>query len=50
MAYYNLIGEYGEGLIRVNVLLDSPDISRETLEFLLWHEFLHLWLKQGHTP
>ena len=49
MAYYNLIGEYGEGLIRVNVLLDSPDISRETLEFLLWHEFLHLWLKQGHT-
>ena len=49
MAYYDLIAEYGEGLIRVNVLLDSPDVSREAMEFLLWHEFLHLWLKQGHT-
>jgi superfamily II DNA or RNA helicase len=49
MAHYDHMGEYGEGLIRVNMLLDSPDVSREAMEFLLWHEFLHLWLKQGHT-
>ena len=48
-AHYGEASEYGDGLIRVNVLLDSPDVSRDTMEFLLWHEFLHLWLKQGHT-
>jgi hypothetical protein len=48
-AHYGDASEYGDGLIRVNVLLDSPDVSRDTMEFLLWHEFLHLWLKQGHT-
>ncbi len=48
-AHYGEAPEYGDGLIRVNVLLDSPDVSRDTMEFLLWHEFLHLWLKQGHT-
>jgi len=48
-AHYGDAPEYGHGLIRVNMLLDSPDVSRDTMEFLLWHEFLHLWLKQGHT-
>lgn len=37
-------------LIRVNCLLDSPDVSSDTLRFLLWHELLHMHLKQGHTP
>lgn len=37
------------GRIRINCLLDSPDFSAETLRFLLWHEFLHIHLKQGHT-
>lgn len=40
----------GVGSIRVNVLLDSPDFSRETLLYLLWHEYLHLHLMAGHTP
>lgn len=39
----------GHGLIKVNRLLDSPDVSAETMRFLLWHEYLHLFLKAGHT-
>lgn len=35
--------------IRINRLLDSPDIDEATLRFLLWHEFLHIYLQQGHT-
>jgi hypothetical protein len=38
------------GHISINCLLDSPDVSAETLRFLLWHEFLHVHLNQGHTP
>ncbi|MGQ0736189.1 MAG: hypothetical protein ACT4QD_21370 [Acidobacteriota bacterium] len=38
------------GRIRINCLLNSPDFSAETLRFLLWHEFLHVHLKSGHTP
>ncbi len=49
MAHEEYGSAVGAGLIRVNILLDSPDISRETMEYLLWHEYLHLWLKQGHT-
>lgn len=37
-------------LIRLNRLLDSPDVTSETIRFLLWHEFLHIHLRQGHTP
>lgn len=33
----------------MNRLLDSPDIGAETMRFLLWHEYLHLYLKQLHT-
>lgn len=39
----------GEGRIRINRIADSPDIDEPTLRFLLWHEYLHLFLKQGHT-
>lgn len=42
--------EPGRGDIKINVLLDSPDFSEETLQFLLWHEYLHLYLLSGHTP
>lgn len=35
----------GHGEIRVNKILDSADVSAETLRFLLWHEYLHLHLK-----
>ncbi len=38
------------GRIRINRLLDSPDIDANTMRFLLWHEYLHLYLQQGHTP
>ena len=40
----------GSGVIRANTLIDSPDISVKTLEFLVWHEYLHLLLQSGHTP
>jgi len=40
----------GDGRICVNVLLDSPDVTEETIRFLLWHEYLHLFLKVGHPP
>jgi len=39
----------GRSRIRVNRLLDSLDISPATIRFLLWHEFLHIFLRQGHT-
>jgi len=35
--------------IRINRLLDSPDIRVTTIRFLLWHEFLHVHLVSGHT-
>lgn len=35
--------------IRINCLLNSPDIAANTMKFLLWHEFLHVYLNQGHT-
>ena len=34
----------------MNRLLNSRDVSAETIRFLLWHEFLHTHLRQGHTP
>ena len=46
MAYY----EERPPRIRINCLLNSPDISSETIRFLLWHEFLHVHLHEGHTP
>jgi hypothetical protein len=48
-AYYDTLLGPGEGEIRINCLLNSPDVRRETIRFLLWHEYLHLYLKQGHT-
>lgn len=36
---------HGHGEIRVNKLLNSEDVSPDTLRFLLWHEYLHLHLK-----
>ena len=36
--------------IRMNRLLNSPDVSVDTVRFLLWHEFLHVHLRQLHTP
>jgi hypothetical protein len=45
----NLGNQPGVGRIRINVLLDSPDVSAETMRFLLWHEFLHLHLLALHT-
>ena len=39
----------GIGPIKINMLLDSPDFSQATLLYLLWHEYLHLYLLVGHT-
>ncbi|MEO7507479.1 MAG: DEAD/DEAH box helicase [Pyrinomonadaceae bacterium] len=39
----------GIGRIKINVLLDSADFSKASLLFLLWHEYLHLHLMEGHT-
>jgi len=41
--------QVGSGPIKINLLLDSPDFSATTLKFLLWHEYLHLFLRAGHT-
>jgi len=48
-AQVNFSGEPGTGRIRINRLLDSPDVEPEVLRFLLWHEYLHAYLQQGHT-
>lgn len=45
MAYYQETPKR----IKINVLLDSPDIDAATMKFLLWHEYLHVFLSQGHT-
>ncbi|MFV8752861.1 DEAD/DEAH box helicase [Nannocystaceae bacterium ST9] len=50
MAHYVKGTPFGSGRIRVNRLLDSPDVSADTMRFLLWHEFLHLYLQTGHPP
>jgi superfamily II DNA or RNA helicase len=39
----------GVGTIKINVLLDSADFSEAALLYLLWHEYLHLYLMDGHT-
>jgi hypothetical protein len=49
IAYIEQTVPQGLGKIRINSLLDSPDVGADTLRFLLWHEYLHLYLKQGHT-
>lgn len=49
MAYYKNDLPHGCGRIAVNRLLDSRDVSTETMRYLLWHEFLHLHLKALHT-
>ncbi len=47
-AYWNN-PNYKHGKIRINRLLNTPDISSEAIQFLLWHEFLHVYLEQNHT-
>jgi superfamily II DNA or RNA helicase len=49
-AFWNNESPKGTGEIRINCLLDSPDIDLRTIEFLIWHEYLHLLLQDGHTP
>lgn len=39
----------GHGRIRMSRLLDSPDVPESVLRYLLWHEYLHLYLRAGHT-
>jgi hypothetical protein len=40
----------GDGVIKINCLLDSPNVDANTIEFLIWHEYIHLFLQDGHTP
>jgi len=49
-AYWEKHVPNGTGTIRINCLLNSPDVSAATMRFLLWHEYLHLYLQQLHTP
>ena len=49
MAYWDAGSPHGHGRIRVNKMLDSPDVPSEVLRWLLWHEYLHLHLQAGHT-
>jgi superfamily II DNA or RNA helicase len=48
-AYWEPTDRPGHGRIRINCLLDSPEIAPEVMRFLLWHEYLHLYLQAGHT-
>lgn len=48
-AYWEPGQPHGQGKIRLNRLLDSPDVSEDVIQYLLWHEYLHLYLQQGHT-
>lgn len=49
-AYYANDTPHGTGRIVVNRLLDSVDVTAETMRYLLWHEYLHLHLKVLHPP
>jgi superfamily II DNA or RNA helicase len=49
-AYWQPADRPGQGKIRINCLLDSPDMNASVIRFLLWHEYLHLYLQAGHTP
>lgn len=40
----------GSGRIRINTLLNSPDVDSNVIQYLVWHEYLHLYLQAGHTP
>ena len=48
-AWFDRPTPHGHGRIRVNRLLDSPNVPADVLRWLLWHEYLHLHLKAGHT-
>lgn len=48
-AYWDVMRPAGHGHIRINKLLDSPIVDVDTIRFLLWHEYPHLYLKAGHT-
>lgn len=48
-AYFTFTSKHGDGEIRMNRLLDSPAISAATIRYVLWHEYLHLFLKAAHT-
>ena len=48
-AYWGRHVSSGTGTIRINRLLNSPDVCPATMRFLLWHEYLHLYLQQLHT-
>lgn len=49
-AFWEEHSPKGTGEIRINCLLDSPDVSVDAIEYLAWHEYLHLFLQVGHTP
>ncbi len=38
-TYYGIY--YNGGKIRINCLLNSPDVPRETVKFIIYHELLH---------
>lgn len=41
----------GKGRIRINSMLNSTKVSADTLKFLIWHEYLHLYFnEEAHTP
>ena len=48
-AHYTAGSPAGHGQIRINRMLDSPDVPDHVLRWLLWHEYLHLYLQSAHT-
>jgi superfamily II DNA or RNA helicase len=49
MAHWDPGASPGAGFINVNRVLDSPDVSAAAVRYLLWHEYVHLFLQQAHT-
>lgn len=49
-AKWEVDGKHGDGVITVNRLLQSREVPTSTIKFLLWHEYLHLFLKALHPP
>lgn len=48
-AWWNLPSGRFRKRIRINTLLDSPLVPVSVIEFLLWHEYLHILLRATHT-
>ena len=46
-GYYGVCfqgGKVGEGKIKINLMLNSKEVPKEVIRFVMWHEYLHAYL------